>query len=81
MRIFFVSADGFQDLMKNYKPESREEKDKKVFQNLYNLVRVTLRHRLVEWMRNDQKSKEEFEAETENKFLNCSFNEYLEKMV
>ena len=67
--------------MKTYKPESREEKDKKVFPNLSNLVRVTLRYRLVEWMKNDQKSKEEFEAETENKFKNYSFNEYLEKMV
>jgi hypothetical protein len=67
--------------MKTYNPESRAEKDKKVFQNFSNLVRVTLRHQLVEWMKNDQKSKEEFEAETENKFKNFSFNEYLEKMV
>jgi len=67
--------------MKTYNPESRAEEDKKVLKDLKNLVQEKLRCRVVEWMRKDQNSKEDFEADKEEKYKDFTFTQYLEAMV
>jgi hypothetical protein len=69
--------------MKNYNPESQTEKVSEWFPNLVNLVQKTLRQRVVQRMRNDEKFKEKFNKVkiTEDQLKDESFESYLNKMV
>jgi hypothetical protein len=80
--------------MQNYNPESKTEKVSERFPNLVNLVQKTLRHRVVQWMRNAKEFEEKFkkvkitedqpQAQGRNEVQledERSFERYLNKMV